>query len=47
MVYDQDSLIPYLATPYLTKNRECLLAYGIIGHKGKLYLIATEFSEIK
>ena len=46
-VYMQDALIPFLTTPYLTKDGECLLAYGIIGHKGKLYLIATEFSEVK
>lgn len=46
-VYMQDTLIPFLKIPYLTKDGECLLAYGIIGHKGKLYLIATEFSEVK
>ena len=46
-VYMQDALIPFLTAPYLTKDGECLLAYGIIGHKGKLYLIATEFSEVK
>lgn len=46
-VYMQDTLIPFLKTPYLTKDGECLLAYGIIGYKGKLYLIATEFSEVK
>lgn len=46
-VYVQDSLIPYLTTPYLTKDGVCLLAYGIIGRKGKLYLIATEFSEVE
>lgn len=45
--YVQDSLIPYLTTPYLTEDGACLLAYGIIGYDGELYLIATEFSEIE
>ena len=46
-VYVQDSLIPYLTTPYLTEDGVCLLAYGTIGYNDKLYLIATEFSEIR
>lgn len=46
-VYVQDSLIPYLTTPYLTEDGACLLAYGTIGYNDKLYLIATEFSEIR
>lgn len=46
-VYVQDSLIPYLTPPYLTEDGACLLAYGTIGYNDKLYLIATEFSEIQ
>ena len=46
-VYVQDSLIPYLTTPYLTEDGACLLSYGTIGYNDKLYLIATEFSEIR
>ena len=46
-VYVQDSLIPYLTTPHLTEDGACLLAYGTIGFNDKLYLIATEFTEIR
>ncbi len=46
-VYVQDSLVPYLTTPHLTEDGACLLAYGTIGYNDKLYLIATEFSEIR
>lgn len=46
-VYVQDSLIPYLTTPYLTEDGACLLSYGTIGYNDELYLIATEFSEIQ
>ena len=46
-VFMQDALIPFLTTPHLTKDGDCMLVYGIIGHKGKLYLIATEFSEVQ
>ena len=46
-VYVQDSLIPYLTTPHLTEDGACLLAYGTIGYNDELYLIATEFSEIR
>ncbi len=46
-VYVQDSLVPYLKPPHLTEDGACLLAYGTIGYNDKLYLIATEFSEIR
>ena len=44
-VYMQDTLVPYLTAPHLTKDGDCMLVYGIIGHKDDLYLIATEFLE--
>ena len=46
-VYVQDSLVPFLTPPHLTEDGACLLAYGTIGYNDKLYLIATEFSEIR
>jgi hypothetical protein len=43
----QDSLIPYLTTPYLTEDGDCLLAYGVIGYEGELFLIAIDFAEVQ
>lgn len=33
--------------PYIKNNMDCLLAYGVIGLNGKLYLLATEFEEVE
>ena len=41
-VYLQKNLLPYIK-----KDMDCLLAYGLIGMSGKFYLIATEFEEVK
>lgn len=43
----QDSLIPYLKTPYLTEDGDCLLAYGVLGYDDELFLIAIDFAEVQ
>lgn len=41
-VYLQQNLLPYIKN-----DMDCLLAYGLIGLNGKLYLLATEFEEVE
>ena len=41
VAYIQKALVPYIS-----KNMDCLLAYGIIGYGRQLYLVVTEFNEI-